>query len=288
VNSTTTPAPQRTQASMSGPVLGGRGRCVVGFDGSSAGVTALDWAVTWAVRNSRDLQLVGVVDDDAGAMGVAYAEESVRAHARLLSETDALLTKEHPGLVVTTRLVTGPVASSLAEAARPDDIVVVGSDKTGYAHGRLFGVRSIQLASLVPGVLVVVPAADLRFRTGVLVALDGTVESSRLARAGAEEAATRSCTVSLVHSVALDATSERRRHGEKVLQDAFEAARSVDPGREISRHLANRRPAEAILNLARDRALLVVGRSRRITASGVGGTLHEVLMNANVPVMVLP
>lgn len=283
-----TTMPQRARRTASRPPIDGRGRCVVGFDGSSAGVTALDWAVTWAARNNRGVHLVGVVDDDAGAMGSTSADDSDRALAQLLSQTVALLTEQHPGIVVTTRLITGPVAPSLAAAARPGDLVVIGSDKTGYAHGRLFGARSIQLAALVPGPLAVVPAADLRFRAGVLVAIDGTPESSRLARVGAEEAVERNCTVGLVHSVAVDATSEQRHLGENVLREAFEVTRAVAPGLEISRHLANRRPAEAILNLTRDRALLVMGRSRRIAAPGIGSTVHEVLINANVPVIVLP
>jgi nucleotide-binding universal stress UspA family protein len=284
----TTTLPQRARMTVSGPPSEGRGRCVVGFDGSSAGVTALDWAVTWAARNHRDVHLVGVVDDDAGARSGTSASDGDHARAQLLSETVALLTEQHPRIAVTTRLIAGPVAASLAAAARPDDLVVIGSDKTGYAHGRLFGARSVQLAALVSGPLTVVPAADLRFRAGVLVAIDGTPESSRLARVGAEEAVARQCALGLVHAIAVDATSERRQLGEAVLREAFEAARAVAPGLEISRHLANRRPAEAMLNLARDRALLVMGRSRRVATAGVGGTLHEVLINANVPVMVLP
>jgi nucleotide-binding universal stress UspA family protein len=57
-------------------------RLIVGLDGSSASVTALDWAVRRAVRTGAEVQLVGVVDDDAGAMGSAYAQQSEREHAR--------------------------------------------------------------------------------------------------------------------------------------------------------------------------------------------------------------
>ncbi|MBD8516369.1 universal stress protein [Plantibacter sp. CFBP 8804] len=279
---------QQTRMNVSSSPIVRRDRCIVGFDGSSASVMALDWAVTWAARNHREVHLVGVVDDEAGALGGARADDRDRAQAQLLSLAFALLAERYPGLVVANRLVTGPVASSLAAAARPNDIVVVGADKAVYAHGQFFGVRSVQLAALVSGPLVVVPAADLRFRAGVLVAIDGGPESSRLACIGAEEAMARQCAVGLVHSVAVEATLEQRHLGELVLREAFEAARAVAPGLEISRHLANRRPAEAMLNLARDRALLVMGRSRRNAAPGVGGTLHEVLINANVPVMVLP
>jgi nucleotide-binding universal stress UspA family protein len=264
------------------------GRCVVGFDGSTASVTALGWAVARAIRAGADVQLVGVVDDDAGAMGAAYAQQSAHDLGALLSSTAARVAAAHPGLAVSTRLATGPVAAALAATACPQDVLVVGSDKTGYARGRLYGVRSVQLASLVPGPLVVVPSADLRLRDGVVVALDGTATSDALARAGAEEASAAGSRVSIVHAVPQDGGADARHRGDEALHRALEVAHEVDPGLEVTRHLTSRRPAEAILNLARDRALLVIGRSRRTPAPGIGGTLHEVLLNANVPVMILP
>lgn len=267
---------------------GEAGRCVVGFDGSGAARTALDWAVSRALRNGRDVHLVGVVDDDAGAMGIGYAEQSALQHAHLLSDTAAQLVSAHPELVVTTQLVHGAVAAALAETTRADDTVIIGSDKTGYARGRLYGARSIQLAALVPAPLVVIPAADLRLRDGIVVALDGTEASDSLARLGAREAVARDCRLSLIHAVPPGAADEQRRRGYDALGRALEKARTVGPALEVTRHVTSRRPAEAVLNLARDRALLLVGRSRRTPSPGLGGTLHEVLINANVPVMVVP
>ncbi|RIJ58689.1 universal stress protein, partial [Clavibacter lycopersici] len=203
------------------------------------------------------------------------------------SAAAARVASAHPGLAVTTRLATGAVAPSLA-AVDEDDVLVVGSDKTGYARGRLYGVRSVQLASLVPGPLVVVPSADLRLRDGVVVALDGTAASDALARAGAQEASAAGSRVSIVHAVPQEGGADARHLGDAVLHRALDVAHEVDPGLEVTRHLTSRRPAEAILNLARDRALLVIGRSRRTPSPGIGGTLHEVLINANVPVMILP
>ncbi|MBP2459084.1 nucleotide-binding universal stress UspA family protein [Clavibacter michiganensis] len=263
-------------------------RCAVGYDGSAASATALAWAVARAVRSGGGVLLVGVVDDDSGGMGAAYAQQSAHDLGVLLSAAAARVASGHPGLAVTTRLVTGPVAPALAAAVRADDVLVVGSDKTGYARGRLYGVRSVQLASLVPGPLVVVPSADLRLRDGVVVALDGTPRSDALARAGAEEASAAGCRVGLVHAVPQDGGADARHAGDAVLRRGLDVAHEVDPGLEVTRHLTSRRPAEAILNLSRDRALLVIGRSRRTPAPGIGGTLHEVLLNANAPVMILP
>ncbi len=112
-------------------------RCAVGYDGSAASVTALVWAVARAIRSAGEVQLVGVVDDDSGAMGAAYAEQSAHDLGALLSAAAARVANAHPGLVVTTRRVSGAVAPALAAAVRADDVLVVGSAKTGYARGRL-------------------------------------------------------------------------------------------------------------------------------------------------------
>jgi nucleotide-binding universal stress UspA family protein len=264
------------------------GRLIVGFDGSPASANALDWAVSRALLTGSAIRVTGVVDDDDGAMGAEYARQRAHDHAALLSETAARLGAVFAGLDVTTRLVEGPIAPGLAGSARPEDTVVIGSDKTGYARGRLYGVRSVQLAALVPGPLVVVPAADLRLRDGVVVAIDGGPQSAGVARAGAEEASIRDCRISLIHAVPPEAAADGRHRGDVVLHDALETVHSIDPTLQVTRHLTSRRPAEAILNLSRDRALLLVGRSRHTPSPGIGGTLHAVLINANVPVMILP
>ncbi|RII93589.1 universal stress protein, partial [Clavibacter michiganensis] len=82
-------------------------RCAVGYDGSAASVTALGWAAARAVRSGGEVQLVGVVDDDSGAMGAAYARQSAHDLGALLSAAAARVASAHPGLAVTTRLVTG-------------------------------------------------------------------------------------------------------------------------------------------------------------------------------------
>jgi len=278
---------QSPSSTVLDPLLGPGGRLVVGFDGSAAGAAALAWAAVRARHFGTELQLTGVVDDDFGAMGADYSEESSLRLAQLLSEAADRLEESHPGLAISSRLVEGSVADALASAASTGDLVVIGSDKTGFARGRVYGVRSLQLAAVTTSALVVIPSVDVRLRTGVVVAVDDTAGAIRLARIGAREARQRDGQLVLVHAIPMGSDADRRARAEVVLAAARAAAEEEDASIQVTSHLAHRRPAEAVLNLSRDKALLLVGRSRRPDGLGLGGTLHEVLLNANVPVVVV-
>jgi len=189
---------------------------------------------------------------------------------------------------VSTALVEGDVASALVRAVDGGDAVVIGSDKTGYAQGRIYGIRSIQLAAIAPGVLVVVPIADLRLRTGVVVAVDHPAHLEQLIGVAAREAVRTSAPLLLVHAVPQNADADEEARGAQLLARAREVAAAQPGGGKVVSHLLHRQPADAILNLARERALLVVGGSRNPGVLGVGRTLHDLLTNANVPIVVLP
>ena len=279
------PVRARRAALLGDPLVGFDGEVVVGFDGSAAGLAALRWAVARAERAGSAVRVTGVVDDEARAMGSAYSAACRQQLAELLTSTRTRLGSTNPGLQVTTDLVVGRVASALAAAARPDDLLVIGSDKTGYAHGRVYGARSIQLAATAAATVAIVPAVELRLRQGVVVALADREGSDALAVIGAREAMAQGSDLVLVHAMPAGSDAGRRASADAVLASAAEAAMREGCA-QVTVKLAERRPAEAILNLCRDKALLIIGRSMPQTSLGVGTTLHELLLNANVPVVI--
>lgn len=279
-------------SSTADPLVGSASRYVVGVDGSAASRAALVWAAARA-SSPRTVHLLGVVDAESDGMaGDVPADAPVDVGGRLagiLAATRAEILRLHPGCTVTSGLRHGPVAPTLAEESGPDDLLVIGSDKTGYARGRLVGFRAIQVAAAVTGPLVVVPSVDLRLRTGVAVAVAELASAAVLARLGAQEAARTGCSVSLVQVPVVSGGVQRAEHCAEVLDTARCAAQQACPHVEVRVHTTERRPAEAILNLSRDRALLLIARSRRTAALlGVGETLAEVLLNANAPTAVIP
>lgn len=265
------------------PLLGAGGRCIVGFDGSAASRAALAWA---ALRCLPRFQLHLVAVDDAAAPSGESAVGSRRI-ARALSEAADELLLAYPGARITTRVDRGQVVAALTRATGPDDLLVIGSDKTGYMRGRTFGVRALQLAAALHGALVVVPSVDLRLRTGVVVAVGHVQSGPALALRGAQEAVRRGCSLTIVHAMGPDGGTHRATPGDRLLAAARDAVLAAHPGLEVRTLATARRAADAILNVSRGAALLLLGRSRPTTALGVGETIHDVLMNANAPTVIL-
>jgi hypothetical protein len=286
VDSTAVPAQRLRSADEADPLLGPRGRYVVGFDGSPASRTALVWATSRAEASGRTLVLVGVEEtpDEEGAT----SDEGTDAQRRLLQTMEGALAASSPAVEVESRLVPGEVATALLSETEPADLLVVGSDKTGYAQGRIFGIRSLQLASATGSRVAVLPSVEMRLRDGVLVGVEDTPAVFDLVAAGAREAARLGVSLVLLHAVPPPGSPSATARGNALLGEAARVAADQSAKLRIVSRLVHRSPAEAILNSTRDKSLLLLGHSRSGGALGVGATLHGVLVNANVPVVVLP
>lgn len=259
------------------------GRCIVGVDASASSRAALSWAADRALP-WHPMHLVGVVAGDRGGDGTDTEDRLVR----VLADAAADLLDRHPGSRITTGVERGDVADALAGSAGRHDLVVIGSDKTGYARGRLLGVRAIELAAAAPGPVAMVPSVDLRLRTGVAVALEDPSSAPALARLGAQEAALRGCALTLVHAVRSSTGGHRVAAADDVLAAARVAALEARPELEVTTRAAHHHPVDAILDVSRGKAVLMLGRAPDTTALGVGRTLLEVLLNANAPTVAIP
>ncbi|QNO38347.1 universal stress protein [Protaetiibacter sp. SSC-01] len=260
-------------------------RYVAGVDGSAPSEAALAWAVRHARRDGARLHLVHVVDPQGGIRGIAELDAAESAGEALLSATAARIRSEAPGLEVDTRLLLDVPVWALADEAGPDDILVVGTGKTGYVSGRVLGSRSVQFALAATGTVAVVPDADPRFRDGVVAGVDRVENAALVGRRAALEAVDRGTRLTLIQAIGADAVDAVRSDPESPLAIAADAAREVEGMLEVRSRLSTRPPAEALLDAARGSALLVLGPSRERTP--LGTTLHAVLINANAPVLVV-
>ena len=259
-------------------------RYLVAVDGSRPAGAALRWAVDRAKSDGDPIVLVHVLDDETGAVG----DEAAAEGARLLADTADRLAAEHPGLTVSTRLLSGPVPRALASFADPTDMLVIGTGKTGFLHGRVLGSRSVQVAMTVSCAVAVIPDVDLRFRRGVVAGIDRRDTAAAIARSAAAEAVSRGEELLLVQAVperGARLTSTTR--ADLAIGVAIEQAREAFPELVIRSRVAPRPPAEALLDSARDKALLVLGPgSPEPERAPISSVLHDVLLNANAPVLV--
>jgi len=266
---------------MSGPSY------VVGVDGSAPADAALAWAVRAARRDGSPLVLVRVVDP-AGVAGLDALDHAEAMGERSVSACADRLASEFPDLDVSAELQTGAPIWVLTHRVRPQDTLVVGTHKTGYVMGRVHGSRSVQFALAAPGTVAVVPEADPRFREGVVAGIDRPETAAAIAHRAACEAVDRGTRLTLVHAVPPSLAQDGYPSRETPLGVAAEVARRVAGMLEVRSRVSTRPPAEALLDAARGSSLLVVGPgSLDAERTPLGTTLHEVLLNANAPVLVV-
>jgi nucleotide-binding universal stress UspA family protein len=259
---------------------------LVGLDGSTPSHNALLWALARAQQSGDTVRLVHVIDDEWGQVGAGFAEEATEAGARLISDAVREAQSNAHGITIEERVVHGSPAWELAAQAGADDLIVVGTHKTGYLHGRALGSRSIVVASVAPCSVMVIPDSSPSPRHGVVVGVAS--ESWHAAVAfGADEAVRSGAELSLVHAV----PDEVGSHDDRAL--LAEAAKfAIDrPGGdrlEVRSRVSRREPAVALLDAARSASMLVVSPTRGPVdrAGFVGSVTHAVLLNITSPVVV--
>jgi nucleotide-binding universal stress UspA family protein len=267
----------------------------IGADGSGPSRAAIRWGLGRAEGDSWPVVMVHVVDDEWGLLGQNYAKDAERRAGILLAEEVADAKKLHAGLDVTARILHGAPAWTLAELPTSDDILIVGTHKTGFLRGRVLGSRSVQIAAAAGCTVAVVPDTTFDTRRGVVVGVDRFEGSTPAVIRGAREADRLGQDLILVHAppMLLKAHQsvdlpESTSAAQQLLNAAAALAAATTPGVVVRRRVVHREPAEALLDAGVGASLLVLGVShpRSATQSVIGSVTHDVLMNINVPVLI--
>ena len=255
------------------------GRYVVGIDGSGPSDAALEWAVQRAVRDGRSLVLAHVdegsrLDDLERGEGEDFLGPRADRMRRL-----------HPRVEVSPILAHGSAVWELARVTRHDDILVIGTHKTGYLNGRVMGSRSVQIAMATECTVAVIPDIDMRFRRGVVVGIDRPETAVALGRIAAQEAEVRAEELLLVHCA--PETAGATAGFDLPISVAVEAAQQRSPTVRARSRFSERPAAGALLDAARGKALLILGPgSLDPSRSPLGSVMHDILLNANAPVLI--
>lgn len=244
-------------------------RLIVGFHEADPDSAALRWAARRSAQDGAALVLAHVTG--SGAPRDSSALEDARA----------VVAAENSGPVAETLSPTGPVWRALGEVAGAGDVIVIGTDTSGLRHGRVGGAVSIQLATTAPCAVAVIPDIDLSFRRGVVAGIGHPETAGRVAAAAYAEARHLAAPLTLVHG----GCSEHCTDG---LDAAEQSLLRRDPDPSVRRRILSTPAADALLDTALDKELLVLGRGSRTASGGpVGVVTHTVLMNATSPVLVL-
>jgi len=253
------------------------GRYIVGVDGSAPSRAALAWAAARAVPEGGPLVLAHVGGGDDESLGGGGARRGPHADAGLLAGLADSLAGS--GADISTAPLSGPVPEALAGFARTGDLLVIGTHKTGFIHGRVLGSRSIRIAAAAPCSVAVIPDIDVRRRTGVVLGL-ADAHAAHTAAAAVEEARRLGAELTVIRSTPHPA-------GDTARLPALDRLRDDARGFTIRVRETRRPAAEALLDASRDKALLVIGARDSAGQRMIGPVLHDVLLNLNSPVLVV-
>ncbi|MHC5796411.1 universal stress protein [Lacisediminihabitans sp. FW035] len=275
------------------------GMILVGVDGTSACHAAIRWAVGRAVRLKSRVTLVHVVDDEWGMVGEQSISE-LHPSAYELAEKEALFARSiDSSVIVTTRVLLGDPMVELGVASREVDLVVIGTHKTGFLHGRAFGSRSLQLAATAWCPVAVIPEGSTTERHGIVAGVDDSDAARAAIRFAAmeahrvhEELVLLRAWTSGPHGSGADAEAgeQRARDALETLgSDSVALARSVSDTLLVRTRTLRRPAAEALVDAGMSAELLVIGSSRRHGAqmSALGPVSHDVLLNIAGPTLVV-
>jgi nucleotide-binding universal stress UspA family protein len=290
-------------------------KVIVVVDGTAAGDAAVDWVVERGRQWPLEIELTGVFDTLPAELSAAsYFEaavpelvmpggEAAAVYERALSTTLGRVRRELPDAYVTDVMRVGHVRAELAAASGSADLIVIGTQRDTEYPGTTYGTAAIRLAAVARCVTVVVPvgwpAAD---RGGVLVGLETTAASSRVAdwaareadRRGSELTVTQLWKVPTLLSLATLAYPGVWKYVGETHEQALDATlarlRAEWPDLALHRRIKEGIAARILAEDAAHSELLVVGRrgTHPVEDALLGSTSHGILLVMPCPVAVVP
>ena len=195
---------------------------------------------------------------------------------------------DHTGPAVDGVIEAGLPAPVLREAALDARLLVVGSRGLGAVLDQMAGSVCIDLAGSAPCPVMVVRRPRSPGRP-VVVGVDASPRSPAALAGAARLATVLGAPLHLVHVDPRGGARENHRrhatlHGQELLDDALNEARSLASGLVISGELREGHAARELLTAAADAEVLVLGTHN--PSAGAGNTVSAVLHRAQCNVLV--
>lgn len=270
----------------------------VATDDSPQSQAAVLWAARRAEKAGLPLVLLHVVDDRWVAEPYPWFGVLEEAGDQLLKTAAGRIRGATP-VPVTTRLLTGSVGGSLAKYSRKASMLVIGSG-SGHLGGTLAD-RALQVAASAKVPVAVVGTQDLAGRSGVVVGIDGSAESTQAVAYAAAEADREGDELTVVYAIRMpdpltdaglapaslsDMISEEER---VVLSEAVAGLEEDYPDLKVRRVLETELdPVDALVLAAGRARMLVVGSRGRggFKRLLLGSTAHGVLKHLPCPTII--
>lgn len=270
----------------------------VGTNDSAQSQAAVLWAARRAHRAGLPLVILHVVDDRWVAEPYPWFGTLQQAGEELLKTAAGRLEGTVP-VTPETELLTGSVGGSLAKYSKRTSMMVVGSG-SGHLGGTLAD-RALQVATAAKVPVAVIGTQDLEGRTGVVVGVDGSPESTQAVAFAAAEADREGDELTVVYAVSVPnpiidagltpaALADLMVDEERVvLSEAVAGLKEDYPDLSVNQRLETERGAvDALVEAAAGARLLVVGSRGRGAFKRLllGSTAHGVLKHLPCPTII--
>lgn len=289
---------------------------VVGVDGSTASLAAVDWAIQRANLTGARVHIMcmyAMASYSAAALDGGYAGIDAEALERgAQSVVDAAVERAKTGIhldrpiVISSSIEPGDPAAILVEMSAEVDLIVVGSASGGGFMSRLLGTVSSSLPANARCPVVVVP----EHKSGkaftpierIVVGVDGSSATSDALKAAVEETELWGAALTAVSAVPIPTVGgvmgwvpSTGNHDEVIAEIKNGLNTAVDAAIEgqdlhVARHVLDGSPASLLIEFSTAVDLVVVG-----TRGGggfadifLGSTSQTVISHSTCPVMVVP
>ncbi|BCW71150.1 universal stress protein [Arthrobacter sp. NicSoilB8] len=274
---------------------------VVGINGSAGSDAAMTWALQRAARDKLPVIAVHAVDDRWMSPDFQYHELIRESGMELLQKAQTSAGEQAPDVKVDIQLRHGSGGSVLREVSKEATMIVVGGHEKRRIDGGPMTDRALQVVAASECPVAVVPAKPGAAAKGVVVGVDGSEESLQAVAFAAAEADLGGDELSVVLAFKSPA-----RWVEKQLPSSGLAESIVEENRIVlaesvaglgdkypdlvvhQRLETNTEPAKALVDIAADARLLVIGSRGRggFSRTVLGSTAHAVLLNVPCPTIV--
>jgi nucleotide-binding universal stress UspA family protein len=269
---------------------------LVGVDGSTASLHALDLAVREASLRDTAVRLVYA---DAWAKHPAWVD-TPRPGPPPGAEAALRAAREHSSAEFTTDVVAGEPGGALVRESAGAELVVVGHRGHGGFPELLLGSVAVKVAAHATGP-VLLTRGPARFDGGVGVGVDGSAVTDAALGFAFAEAALRGVGLVAVHAsmgpylsgptdvLIFDPDAERADQ-HRLLTAALTPWRERHPGVPVREEVRWDRPSRALVELSERVSLVAVGRRGRSGLPGrrLGSVTHALVHHASCPVAVVP
>ncbi|MGO4227648.1 universal stress protein [Arthrobacter sp. YAF34] len=274
---------------------------VVGINGSAGSDAALTWALQRAARDRLPVIAIHAVDDRWLSPDFQYHELIRESGMELLQKAQASAGEQAPDVKVDIELRHGGGGSVLRDISKEAAVIVVGGHEKRRIDGGPMTDRALQVVAASECPVAVIPAKPGTGAKGVVVGVDGSEESLQAVAFAAAEADLGGDELSVVLAFKSPARwLEKQMPSSGLAETLVEENRIVlaesvaglgdkYPDLVVHQRLeTNTEPAKALVDIAADARLLVIGSRGRggLSRTVLGSTAHAVLLNVPCPTIV--